>query len=173
MQIQKALSLIQHTVSQHATTWSDLGCGNGLFTNALSQLLHEGSLIYAADKSRQALNAVVVKQGIQLEKLTLDFVNDELPFKDLSGILMANAFHFVKDKHAFISKLFNCLGKEGYFVIVEYDTNVGNTWVPYPISFNNLKIFFEAFNFATEKLNTVSSRYNGNMYSALIHKRSD
>lgn len=170
MQLQEALSLIQHTVPQQVTAWADLGCGDGLFTNALSQLLHEKSLVYAVDKNKRALNQVTVKPGIHFKKFELDFVNDELPFKDLSGILMANSFHFVKNKHAFINKLFNSLDKEGYFVIVEYDTDVANTWVPYPVSFNNLKIFFQAFKCVIEKLNTVPSRYNGNIYSALVRK---
>ena len=173
MQLQEALSLIQHSVPQHATTWADLGCGDGIFTNALSQLLYEGSLIYAVDKNKRALNNVIVKHGMHLAKLALDFVNDDLPFRNLSGILMANAFHFVKDKDSFIRKIFSCLNKNGCLVIIEYDTDVANTWVPYPIGFSNLKKFFEAFDYETEKLNTAPSRYNGNIYSALVRRKSD
>lgn len=173
MQLQEALSLIQHTVPQHVTAWTDLGCGDGLFTNALSRLLHEGSLIYAVDKNNRTLNNVIVKQGILLKTLALNFVSDALPFKNLSGSLMANAFHFVKEKHAFIAKLFNCLGEDGYLIIVEYDTDIANAWVPYPISFNNLKKFFETYNYTTEKLNTIVSRYSGNIYSALVRKRNN
>lgn len=171
MQLQEALLLIQHAVPQRTTTWADLGCGDGLFTNALSQLLHEGSLIYAVDKNKRVLDRVIVKQGIQLEKLALDFVNDELTLKDLSGILMANAFHFVERRHAFISKLFNCLGNDGYLIIVEYNTDTANTWVPYPISFNSLEKFFKAFYCTTEKLNDVASRYGGSIYSAIVYKK--
>jgi trans-aconitate methyltransferase len=172
MQLSQALSLIQHSVLQQKSTWADLGCGDGLFTSALSQLLLPQSIIYAVDKNAAALNRVSVKRGIQLEKLVLDFVNDILPFKELSGILMANAFHFVKDKHALIKKTFNCLGSNGYFIFVEYDRNTANPWVPYPVSFKNLQKFFDEYNYNTEKLNEMPSRYNETIYSTLISKKN-
>ncbi len=146
MQLKEAISLIQHELPEHATVWADLGCGDGLFTNALSQLLVDASLIYAVDKSNNALKHVTVRKEIKLEKLALDFVEDALPLKNLSGILMANAFHFVKDKDAFIQKVFNCLNENGYLIMVEYNTDVANMWVPYPISFKNLKSFLKRMN---------------------------
>ena len=172
MQLSQALSLIQHEIPQQKTVWADLGCGNGLFTAALSQLLFAGSIIYAVDKDTSALNHVTVKQGIQLEKLTLDFMEDMIPFNDLSGILMANAFHFVKDKHAFIKKIFYCLNRTGYFIIVEYDRTIANPWVPYPVSFKNLQKFFDEYNYTTKKLHEIPSRYNGTIYSAQISKKN-
>ncbi len=170
MQLKEAISLIQHELPEHATVWADLGCGDGLFTNALSQLLADDSLIYAVDKSNNALKHVAVREEIKLEKLALDFVKDAFPFKNLSGILMANAFHFVKDKDAFIQKVFNCLNENGYLLMVEYNTNVANMWVPYPISFKNLKSFFETYEWKTKKLNELPSRFGGSMYSAIISK---
>jgi SAM-dependent methyltransferase len=168
VQLSKAVALIQHPIKKQINIWTDLGCGDGLFTNALSNLLIEGSLIYAVDKNKSALNKVTVKNGIQLEKFALDFVNDDLPFKNLAGILMANAFHFVKDKNVFIRKIFECLNRDGYLLIVEYDTDKSNYWVPYPISFNNLKRFFNQYNCSTERLNETPSRFNGIIYSAII-----
>ena len=170
MQLSQAISLIQHPISKQKSSWADLGCGKGLFTNALSQLLKEGSLIYAVDKNKTALDHLTVKEEINLQKLTLDFVKDDLPFTDLSGVLMANAFHFVKDKNSFITKVFKCLDANRYLIIVEYDTNVANPWVPYPISFNELKSFFEPYNYSTEKLHQIPSRFRGSIYSAMIFK---
>ena len=51
---------------------------------------------------------------------------------------MANAFHYVKDKPAFIEKIKKHLKPSGQMIIVEYDTVRQNRWVPYPISFENL-----------------------------------
>ena len=45
MQLKEAISLIQHELPEYATVWADLGCGDGLFTNALSQLLADDSLM--------------------------------------------------------------------------------------------------------------------------------
>jgi hypothetical protein len=33
----------------------------------------------------------------------------------------------------------NYLGPDGQWIIVEYDTDKANTWVPFPLSFANLK----------------------------------
>ncbi len=170
MQLLQAVALIQHSISQQKTIWADLGCGDGLFTNALSQLLINGSLIYAVDKNKRPLKNVEVRDGTELKKLALNFVTDEIQVKNLSGILMANSFHFIKDKNTFINKLFNCLGDDGYIIMVEYDTDKSNFWVPYPMSFNNLKKFFMQYNCTTEKLHTMPSRFNGTIYSAIIHK---
>lgn len=170
MDLSKAIKLIQHPAAKQKSIWADVGCGDGLFTNALSNLLIEGSLIYAVDKNKNALNKVEVKNGIALNKVVLNFVNDDLPFSNLSGILMANSFHFIKDKNAFIEKVFKCLNDEGYLLMVEYDTDVPNFWVPYPISFNRLEKFFNYYNCTTNKLNETPSRFNGTIYSAIIIK---
>ena len=172
MQLSEAIELIQHPLSKEKNVWADLGCGDGLFTNALSQLIVDESLIYAVDKNKRSLQHVEVRSGVQLEKLQLNFVNDELSLKNLTGILMANSFHFIKDKNAFINKAFNCLDVNGYFIMIEYDTDKSNFWVPYPISFNKLEKFFSSYNYTTNKLNEMPSRYNGTIYSAIIQKRN-
>lgn len=107
MDLKTAISLIQSSKikSNEPTNWADLGCGSGLFTKALSTLLEPGSKIAAVDKDASALKKVNVVSGIILEKLNADFVNEDLPLKNINGILMANALHFVKDKKIFMQKL--------------------------------------------------------------------
>ena len=170
MQLMQAVELIKHPVDATQNRWADLGCGDGLFTNALSQLLVKDSLIYAVDKNRRALSKISIKDDIQLKQLELDFVKDKLPFDNLSGILMANAFHYVKNKDAFVQKCIGCLSDDGYFLIVEYDRDVSNPWVPYPVSFVALQNLFLSFNYTVRKLRQVPSRYTGLMYSAIAEK---
>jgi trans-aconitate methyltransferase len=172
MQLAQAVELIDHPGSQEKSIWADLGCGYGLFTKALSQLLVDGSLIYAVDKNKSALNKVSVKNGIQLTKFELDFINNDLPLNDLTGILMANSFHFVQHKMGFIEKLLPCLNSSGYFLIVEYDTDAANSWVPYPVSFDSLKDFFAKFNYTTKRLHRMPSRYSGIIYSAIVSRHA-
>lgn len=171
MQLNEAVNLIQHSIAKEKTAYADLGCGNGLFTKALAQLLAPLSVIYAVDKSQTALNSFFVDSNIQLEKLNIDFIKDELPFKNLSGILMANSLHYVEDKNAFLLKAKASLAPNGYFIIVEYDTDKVNHWVPYPVNFSSLHKLFEKINFhSVQKLQTHPSRYWQSMYSALIKR---
>jgi trans-aconitate methyltransferase len=170
MRLQDSIALIYHSIPAERNIWADLGCGDGLFTKALSQLLPDKSLIYAIDKNKTALENVSVKAGIWLEKVVADFVHDEFPFKSVSGILMANSFHYVKHKNAFVEKCFARFDSDAYFILVEYDNNKANPWVPYPVSFDTLKNFFASYNYTVEKLHEMPSRYRGKMYAALICK---
>jgi trans-aconitate methyltransferase len=171
MQLNDAVKLIQHPVTKEKAAYADLGCGNGLFTKALAQLLAPESIIYAVDKNKTALNSFSVDSNIHLQKLNIDFIKDEFPFKNLSGILMANSLHYVEDKNAFLLKAKASLSADGYFIIVEYDTNKANQWVPYPVSFSSLHNLFEKINFySVQKLNTHPSRYWRTMYSTLIRE---
>ena len=171
MQLDEAVKLIQHSIIKEKTAYADLGCGNGLFTKALAQLLMPQSVIYAVDKNSTTLNSFSIDANIQLQKINIDFIQDELPFKNLSGILMANSLHYVEDKNAFLLKAKASLAPGGYFIIVEYDTDKANHWVPYPVSFSSLHNLFKKINFhSVRKLQTYRSRYWRTMYSALIKR---
>ncbi|MEO6456616.1 MAG: methyltransferase domain-containing protein [Ginsengibacter sp.] len=136
MDLRTAITLIQSPAikSNALTNWADLGCGSGLFTKGLSSLLQSGSKIIAVDKDASSLKKVIIAKEIILEKLHADFINEELPLQNLDGILMANALHFVKDKNGFIQRLRSYVNKTAAFLIVEYDTDQSNPWVPYPLN---------------------------------------
>jgi ubiquinone/menaquinone biosynthesis C-methylase UbiE len=165
MQLQEAMGLIQHPVlsSQGPAVWADLGCGAGLFTHALAHLLAPGSTIYAIDEDAAALRQVPEHPGITIRKQRADFTAIELP--PLNGVLMANSLHYVKDKHAFLHRL-----PSGLLLIVEYDTDNSNAWVPYPLSFRALQKLCAAEGYTeVSKLGEHPSIYNrSNIYGALI-----
>lgn len=172
MELSKAISLIQHPGIPNNKTniWADLGCGSGLFTTALATLLAPDSMIYAVDTNVDALRGIKQPKDISIEKIKEDFIKDDLKLNNLDGILMANSLHFVKDKISFIKKTDRYFAVLGCFLIVEYDMETPNTWVPYPISFHYLKMLFEKRGYeSVEKINEISSRYNrAGIYSALI-----
>ena len=172
MELKNAINLIEPAgiYFDGTTTWADLGCGDGLFTTALSSLLHEGSIIYAVDSNRRALGKVKAVDGILVEKIEADFIHDALPFSNLDGILMANSLHFVKDKTAFILKAQGWLNKKSRILLIEYDMDRSNPWVPYPISFHSTENLFKTLGYKTiKKLAEHPSLYNrANIYSALI-----
>ena len=147
--------------------WADLGCGNGIFSKALLSLLHKDSLIYAID--RRPAN---FKED-NIHFIQKDFLKDALMLPPLDGIMMANALHFVQNKIAFLQTLRNYLLPGALFILVEYDTDTPNRYVPYPLSFASatelLKLAgFEAF----EKINEHPSVYQrANMYAIDSVKR--
>jgi ubiquinone/menaquinone biosynthesis C-methylase UbiE len=136
-------------------TWADLGCGNGVFTNALASLLGSSSTIYAVDRDAQHIRTTEDVAAV-IEFIKLDFIHDDFPFSDLDGILMANALHYVKDKSSFIEKLKTHLKTDGRFIIVEYDTETANAWVPYPITFDRLTQIFSAHGY--DKIKKIGER---------------
>src|SRR5665213_464332 len=99
MTIQEAESLIKtnEIKANKISTWADLGCGSGLFTNALATMLHPHSKIYAIDKNIAGFENLSSSAAININLLKLNFQKDNLPLQNLDGILMANSLHFVKN----------------------------------------------------------------------------
>lgn len=173
MRLSEAISLIQngHFSGQESSRWADLGCGSGLFTFALANLLSAGSTVYAVDKNPVNFDVRLQPASIRILSMQLDFEKDALPFQHLDGILMANSLHYVLDKPALISKLSGVLKPNGRFLIVEYDTDTPvQHWVPYPVSFQSLVKLFEDAGYKTvRKLGERPSVFGrAEMYAALI-----
>lgn len=173
MNVNEALALIKNdsiTRNKEISWWADLGCGEGVFTHALSRMLQPGSIIYGIDK-KGPLKQQITANGIKIMPLQLDFVTADLGLQNLDGVLMANALHYVKDKGAFIQKIKACLKPGAPLLIVEYDTDIPvPVWVPYPVSFVSLKKLFEDAGYHhPEKLSERPSIYGRkNMYSLLV-----
>jgi ubiquinone/menaquinone biosynthesis C-methylase UbiE len=168
----RALSLI-NTPPLHIlqpTNWADLGCGTGLFTFALATLLQPGSSIYAVDQ-KVSLKRQLTPNQITIQPIKADFEKQDLGLRDLDGIIMANSFHYIKDKRALLQRLKPLLRPKHFFLIVEYDTDKPvPTWVPYPLPFSALQSLFHASGYSTiTRLADQPSIYNkNNIYSALI-----
>jgi hypothetical protein len=91
-----------------------------------------------------------------------------LSLRDLDGIVMANALHFVRDKTPVLALVRGYLRDGGRLVLVEYDSDRGNDWVPYPMSFDTWRRVADEGGFVdTRRLATVPSRFLGRIYSAL------
>lgn len=174
MELQQAIDLIGHPVlkGQSPQVWADLGCGDGLFTRALGSVLPAASTIYAVDQNKRALQQLPQQGQTLIKPIPADFVKDMLPFAKLDGILMANALHFVQHQQQFIKKLEGYLGERPRFIMVEYDTDVPNRWVPYPLSFTSLQQLFSNNGYtAVQKIHEQPSLYGrAKIYSVLIEK---
>lgn len=174
MELEQAIRLLTYIgiSSSNKTAWADLGSGRGLFTRALASLLAPGSTITAVDTDAASLGSIQSTDGVVVKKVRADFVQDTLALGELDGILMANSLHYVQDKNTFIKKMERCLGKGGQFLIVEYDMDKPNPWVPYPVSFETLKELFSAAGYAAiHRIADMPSIYNrSKIYSAVIGK---
>lgn len=140
--------------------WADLGAGSGAFTLALRELAGGDAAIYAVDKNRASLNeleqAYRVRFGSTLRHAQGSASNLHLLPKDFSlrldastgsaqrlppldGVLMANSLHFFKDKEKILRHVKTFLKPNGKLLIVEYNVDAGNLWVPYPLSFETFR----------------------------------
>ena len=173
MQLNDAIILIQNDYFKkinRPSIWADMGCGTGLFTYALAGCLPSGSMIYAVDK-RNFLKKENTADGIEIIPLKADFVKNDLRLNNLSGMLMANSLHYVKDKSAFIEKVKSYLKNDSCIIIVEYDTDSAvRQWVPYPVSFYSLEKLFRSTGFSVVlKIGERPSAFqHNNMYAAFI-----
>ena len=142
--------------------WADIGCGNGIFSKGLLTLLHKDSIIYAIDKQPASFKAE------RIQFIQQDFERDPLPFSPLDGLIMANAFHFVKNKFTFLQNIRTYLLPGGIFILVEYDTDSANRYVPYPIPFDSAAALFKQAGFEQfEKIHERPSIFNrAMMYGA-------
>lgn len=173
MKLQDAINLINHPdfSTSTPTTWADFGSGTGLFTNALAALLMSGSKIYAIDKKINAFKKSGVINDVLFETIAADFTADSLPISDLDGILMANSLHFVTDKSSLLQKCSKYFKIREVFLIVEYDTDTPNPWVPYPVSFKTLKKLFLSMGFGSiVKVGEIPSKHHGTIYASLIRQ---
>lgn len=158
------VALIRDGVGSSGGTRADLGAGEGAFTRALAAVLGPEARIVAVDKDRQALRAL---DGSQVETRVADFTRP-LGLRDLDGVVMANSLHFVRDKQPVLEAVRAVLKPGGRLIVVEYGTDRGNPWVPYPFTYRRWETMAAQAGFKnTRLLRTVPSRWLGSMYSAV------
>ena len=173
MELNTAIKLIEKGVEKTAApqAWADLGAGSGLFSRALSTLLRNGSVIYAVDKNRKSLAEIVdLENNIVIKKVVKDFTALDLDLEAMDGILMANALHFVPEPSSILSNFRRILKPSGRIILIEYDSKSPTQWVPYPVSFERLKLLGSSVGFTSMiKLSELPSLYNqAPMYAALL-----
>lgn len=174
MLLKDAIELIKsdHITKTGKQLWADLGCGSGIFTAALANLLPAESKIIAVDKNRSTLNRIPSEiNNVAIKKIDADLTTTELP-GELDGILMVNSLHYVKEKDLLLKKMLTRIKEDGCFIIGEYDTDTSNPWIPFPVSFKSLANLFDKEGFVVTKLNEKPSVYRrANIYSAVVRMR--
>jgi SAM-dependent methyltransferase len=172
MQHQDHINLIRDGISTRGGVWADLGSGSGAFTLALADLLGPGARIYSVDKDRRALREQEAAQRARFPQTLVDYLEADftgrLELPPLDGILMANSLHYVRNKAPLLAQLHAYLRPSGRLLLVEYNAERGNLWVPYPLTYPAWETLSTQYGFTgTRLLNTVPSRFLREMYAAL------
>ena len=95
-----------------------------------------------------------------------DFTGD-VPLPPLDGILIANALHFHGDACRLLQHIARWLKPGGLLVLVEYDIETPNTWVPHPLPWARFPAAAACAGFTGARLlETRPSRYHRRVYSA-------
>lgn len=157
-------------------SFADLGAGSGAFTLALREVLGEQATIYAVDKDTSALReleksfASRFHSTANLVVIQADF-SKSLRLPPLDGVLMANSLHFFKEKIKVLRHVQTFLKPNGKLIMIEYNVDKGNVWVPYPFSFSTFEAMCKEAGFdAPQLLATHSSNFLNGFYSAIaIH----
>lgn len=102
-----------------------------------------------------------------VEYINADFTR-QLDLPPLDGIVMANSLHFIRKKDPVLQLVRGYLRPGGRLLLVEYNADSGNMWVPYPFSYSIWETLAHQNGFMrTQLLATVPSRFFGGMYSAV------
>lgn len=142
------VNLLKPANLNHGGTWADFGAGSGAFTLTLRELVGADATIYAVDKDRVRLNELAGEyrsrfgDSNNLHNIVADFSRDLRPqgVPSLDGIVMANSLHYFKDKEKILHHVRNFLKPNGVLLLVEYNVDSGNLWVPHPLSFDTFCI---------------------------------
>lgn len=154
--------------------WADLGSGTGAFTLALADLLGPRAQIYSVDQDAQALKVQERELHARFPDTVLHIRNADftlpLDLPSLDGIVSANALHFVRPQRRveILRALKQLLAPGGHLIVVEYNADSGNPWVPYPFSYAIWVQMAASAGFShTEQLARIPSRFLREIYSAL------
>lgn len=165
------VNLLRKGVPAQGGVWADLGAGTGAFMLALAELIGTGE-IYAVDRDARSLRELANTlrsrfPQVKLHTITADFTQPiDLP--KLDGVVMANSLHFVRQKEPTLKLVQNYLRPGGRLLMVEYGTDRGNTWVPYPFSYATWVGMAQKAGFSdTQLLASRPSSFLGEIYSAV------
>ena len=156
--------------------YADFGAGSGAFTLALRELVGLDSTIYAVDKDKSSLDELEKAHRARFNStrnlllLSNDF-SRPLNLTPLDGIVMANSLHFFKDKEKILRHVREVLKPNGALIIVEYNVDSGNMWVPYPLTFETWQALAPRVGFTEPRLLAKApSRFLKEFYSAVAYR---
>jgi ubiquinone/menaquinone biosynthesis C-methylase UbiE len=171
------VSLLRPAGLPRGGTWADFGAGAGAFTLALSELVGLSAEIYAIDRDRGALSKLEQSHRARfgtsqnIHPVKADFTGT-LSLPPLDGIVMANSLHFYREKEKVLRHVRSFLKWSGILLLVEYNVDSGNPWVPYPLSFETFRSLAPRAGFSEPELMAKTpSRFLREFYSTITRRQ--
>jgi SAM-dependent methyltransferase len=129
-------------------------------------------MIFSVDKDRSALARQQKAPGHRFAQAPTSVVlgdfREPLELPPLDGVVMANSLHFTDDKAPVLKLVHSYLKPSGRLIVVEYDVDSGNPWVPFPFSFATWSRLAVASGFSKPVLiGRHESRWLRGLYSAV------
>src|SRR6185295_6674683 len=164
--------LIRAGVEGAGPRWLELGAGEGAFTLALADLLGQDRTIVAVDRDARALATLDDRltrwYPATAVQVVVGDVRERLPAGPFDGLLAANSLNFLTDPVAALRAAAALLAPGGRVVVVEYDADRGNAWVPHPFSAARFPaIAREAGLTGPREIGRIPSRFLGAIYAAV------
>ena len=166
------VGLIRNGITGVGRRWLELGAGSGAFTLALADVLGPGAEIVAVDRDERELGRLRDSVSARYPEATLGVVHadfrEPLPVDGrFDGLLAANALHFVADPVPILRAITPLIRSGGRVIVVEYDADDGNRWVPYPFSFARWEALSTRAGLrSTRLIGRVPSQFLGAIYAA-------
>ena len=172
------VNLLRDGISDPGGIWADLGSGGGAFTLALAELLGPTGQIYSIDKKKNGLRRQARKMrdrflDTNLQTITADYTRP-LDLPPLDGVVTANALHFQRQKDGVLQLIYSYLQPGGRLILVEYNVDRDNFWVPYPLSYPSWEKLAGRNGFVgTRLLRTRPSSFLREIYSAVSYRSGE
>jgi ubiquinone/menaquinone biosynthesis C-methylase UbiE len=175
--VSKERDLILPAIPAPGGTWAELGSGSGIFTLVLLEVAGAQITLYSIDRDAKALDKQrrAVEQRFPQANVTYlqaDFTT-RLQLPPLDGILAANSLHYVRfdDQPRVVKQIAGYLKPGGKLIIVEYESQRGNPWVPYPIDFESFQYLAGEVGLRdVRRLALIPSTFMHAMYSAVAFR---
>jgi len=172
MEHEDHVALIRAGVEGAGSRWLELGAGTGEFTLALADVLAADGDIVALDLDAGALRQLEGRLARRFPSTRVRTVVGDLrarlPEGPFDGVLAANSLHFVADVAPVLRAIRAALQPHGRLVVVEYDADRGNPWVPHPFSARRWPVLARDSGFDEPTLiHRVPSRFLGGIYGAV------